>query len=324
MRIKTPITLCILTLFLITYQHVLSNTMKYVFITTYDNIESIEDDDEKAAATWFSLFNSNGDIITTSGIKNNEVDLSQYKVIWLHIDKENGTGAIPSIFKDSNVKTKLTDYYKQGGNLLLTVHATQYIVDLGRTTRRPSRIGAGPSNFNADIWSINPNIGMTYNYITHPVYAGLSTNNTIYTHTTIPLIGSGQKEDHNSMWDLNSYGYSGNVVNDFEVENNARVIGTWGQVTDFVGGIIEFLPTSEYKGSCLAIGVAAYEWSQNDRVNEYLSNIHLLTTNSLTYLASDKPAPDTTVIEPGLVAHFTMELNESKTSVSEIISNRSL
>ena len=47
MRIKTPITLCILTLFLITYQHVLSNTMKYAFITTYDNIESIEDDDEK-------------------------------------------------------------------------------------------------------------------------------------------------------------------------------------------------------------------------------------------------------------------------------------
>ncbi len=319
---KSTILFLLFSLFL--SNSVLSTDVEYAFITTYDNIESIEDDDEKAAATWFSLFNSNGDIITTSGIKNNEVDLSQYKVIWLHIDKENGTGAIPSILKDPNVKTKLTDYYKQGGNLLLTTHATQYIADLGRTLRYPTIIGAGVANFNADVWTVNPNIGLVNNYLSHPIYAGLSTNNTIFGHTTIPLIGSGMKEDHNSMWDLNSYGYSGNVVNDFEVENNARVIGTWGQVTDFCcGGIIEFLPTSEYKGSCLAIGVAAYEWSQNDRVNEYLSNIHLLTTNSLTYLASDKPAPDTTEIESGLVAHFPMVLNESKTSVTEIISNRS-
>lgn len=302
---------------------VLSADVKYAFITSYDNIESIEDDDEKAAATWFSLFNSNGDIITTSGIKNNEVDLSQYKVIWLHIDKENGTGAIPSILKDSDVKTKLTDYYKQGGNLLLTVHATQYIADLGRTTRRPSIIGAGPSNFNADIWSINPNIGMTYNYITHPVYAGLSTNNTIYTHTTIPLIGSGQKEDHNSMWDLNSYGYSGSVVNAFETENNARVIGTWGQVTDFCcAGIVEFLPTADYKGNCLAIGLAAYEWNQNDKTNEYLLNLRRLTSNALSYLATNEIITDTVSVDSKLVAHFPMELNESKTSVTEILSNR--
>lgn len=319
---KSHIILCFL-FFFISYS-IGSNDAKYAFVTIYNSIDSIEDDDEKAAATWFKLFNPNDDIITTTEIKNNEVDLSQYKVIWIHIDKENSTGAIPSILNDSDVKTKLTNYYKQGGNLLLTTHATQYIADLGRTSRYPTIIGAGVANFNADVWTVNPNIGLMNNYLSHPIYSGLSTNNTIFAHTTIPLIGSGMKEDHNSMWDLNSYGYSGNVVNDFEVENNAKVIGTWGQVTDFCcAGIVEFLPTSEYKGSCIAIGVAAYEWNQNDRVNEYLSNIHLLTLNSLTYLASEKPAPDTTEIESGLVAHFPMELNESKTSITEVLSNRS-
>ncbi|HQB27498.1 MAG TPA: DUF4960 domain-containing protein [Paludibacter sp.] len=324
MRIKTPITLCILTLFLITYQHVLSNTMKYAFVSEYENIDQIEDDDEKAAANWFNVFfSANGSFVPVSSIKNNEVDLSQYKTIWLHIDREDNSN-IPPVFLNEQVVDKFKEYYKQGGNLLLTTHATQYLINLGRTERAPNIVGVGQSTYNTDVWTINPVIGMVYDHSTHPIYSnGLSTDNSTYPYTTIPLIGPGQKEDHNCMWNLNSFGYDGNVVDAFERENNAKVIGTWGHVTDFCcAGIVEFLPTSEYKGNCIAIGVATYEWNQNDKTNEYLLNLRRLTSNALSYLATSNISTDTLDIESKLVAHFPMELNESKTSVREIISNQ--
>jgi|GEM_PF-1239676 len=296
---------------------------KYAFITASDSFETIQDDDELAAATWFKTYYTTGDIVTASEIKSNSVDLSQYNLIWIHIDRENNTGEIPAILKDPNVLSKITSYYKNGGNLLLTTHATQYITDLGRSIRKPNLISAGTASPNNDVWTINPNIGMTNNYISHPIYAGLSTNNLLYTYTTFPLLGSGLKENHNSMWDLNSYGYAGNVVNAFEDENDARVIGTWGQVTDYCcAGIVEFLPSVEYKGNCIAIGIAAYEWNQNDKTNAYLLNIKRLTTNAIAYLATY--VSDTVVmpVAPKLVSHFNMELNESLTSVNEIYGNR--
>ena len=107
---------------------------------------------------------------------------------------------------------------------------------------------------------------------------------------TIPLIGPGNREDHNCMWDLNSYGFNipadgPNVVKAFETENTATVLSTWGQVTDFCcGGIIYFAPTPTYKGKCVAIGLAAYEWNQNSGVNLYQSNIEQITKNSFEIL----------------------------------------
>lgn len=322
MKVKTLVRSCILILFFIACQNVFSSTTKYAFVSEYENIDKIEDDDERAAANWFNSFYPDGSFVSISAIKNNKVDLSQYKVIWLHIDRE-GNSNIPTVFLNEQVVNKLKEYYKQGGNLLLTIHATQYLVNLGRIKKAPNIIGVGQSAYNPDVWTINPFIGMTYDYFTHPIYNGLSTDHSTYSHTTIPLIGPGQKEDHNCMWDLNSYGYDGNVVDAFENENNAKVIGTWGQVTDFCcAGIVEFLPTTEYKGNCIAVGLAAYEWNQNDNTNEYLSNLRRLTSNALSYLAANNISTDTSDVESKLVAHFPMELNDSKTSITEIISKQ--
>jgi hypothetical protein len=75
------------------------------------------------------------------------------------------------------------------------------------------------------------------------------------------------------------------VVKAFETENTATVLSTWGHVTDFCcGGIIYFAPTPTYKGKCVAIGLAAYEWNQNSGVNFYQSNIEQLTKNSFEIL----------------------------------------
>ena len=133
---------------------------------------------------------------------------------------------------------------------------------------------------------------MEYDHRTHPIYAGMIEFNEYHPHPTFPLVGPGHREDHNCMWDFNAYGYrelypeAENTVRAFEVENNAVVLGTWGQVTDFAcAGLIEFLPTAECQGTCIAMGLAAYEWNQNTNANIWHDNIITITRNMVSYLA---------------------------------------
>ena len=55
----------------------------------------------------------------------------------------------------------LTTYYKNGGNLFLSNHATQLVVPLGRTERAPGIFADGEGGDGADVWTINANIGMS-------------------------------------------------------------------------------------------------------------------------------------------------------------------
>lgn len=264
------------------------NSLQFGMIITYNSVSEIEDDDELAAATWFVNTYTDGIIIPVSSIKNNTIDLSNFGVLWIQIDRI-GTGALPASLLDNDVVTAVSNYYKNGGSLLLTNHATQYISELGRTTRKPGIIGAGNGGSGTDHWTFNFNLGMTYDQGNHDLYKGLNKDPQYFGHPTIALIGPGQREDHNSMWDLNSYPYTiagDNVVDKFQKENNAVVLATWGHVTDFCcAGIIEFSPNSNYKGKAIAIGLAAYEWNQNSGVNVHQEAIEKLTENSFNYLA---------------------------------------
>lgn len=296
---------------------------KYAFISASATVAAIQDDDEKAAAEWFTSNYTSGSFIPVSQIKTSQVDLSGYDVIWIHID--NTTGEIPADFKDTQVINHIKSYYQNGGKLILSIHATQYLVDLGRISqnRKPNIIGTGSGSVNDDTWGINPHIGMTYNYTSHPVYSTVIFSNEIEAHPIVPLLTGGHKEDHNCMWDLNAFGYSGNVVDAFEQENSATVLGTWGHVTDFCcAGLVEFNPTVQYKGRCIAIGTGAYEWNQNSGTNGYMKNIKQLTEDIFAYLNN---ADNNNGGEPGsvtLAAHFPMELNSDNISVTEKVSNK--
>ena len=82
---------------------------------------------------------------------------------------------------------------------------------------------------------------------------------------------------------------AGNIVKAFEEENNATVLATWGHVTDYCcAGMVEFASTAEYQGTCIALGLAAYEWNQNSNLNVYQDNIVLMTKNILHYLSAKK------------------------------------
>lgn len=279
----------------IAYKQESLNLTKAAYFISYNDPSEIEDDDEKASYNWFKKEFVNGVVLTPATIAT--TDLGQFEALWVHVDRVglgHGWSNLPEGLLTESSLNAIKDYYSQGGRLLLTNHATQFIVPLGRTTRLPGIYGNGDGGSGTDIWTINANIGMEYDHTGHPAFAGMEVS-AAFGHPSFPLIGPGHREDHNCMWDLNSYGFpdlypdAGNVVKAFEEENNATVLATWGHVTDYCcAGMVEFKPTESCKGTCIAIGLAAYEWNQNSGANLYQSQVELLTRNIISYLAELK------------------------------------
>lgn len=272
-------------------------SQKVGLLIVAESEEALTDDDELAALAWFKANCPNGKVITTATLTAQA--LSECQAVWVAIDRVGIGIGVDNLPLSSEAIALLADYYRAGGNLLLTNHATQLVDAMGRTSGRlPGIFGDGEGGSGTDIWFINANIGLGvadrgegYDHRSHEIFNGLWVG-TFNDYEAIPLIGPGQREDHNCMWDLNAYGYAtlypeaGNVVNAFQQENQAVVLATWGHVVDWCcAGLVEFLPTESYKGSCIAVGLAAYEWNQNSGANDYHYNIKRMTRNMLVYLA---------------------------------------
>ena len=156
------------------------------YVITYNSPEEIEDDDEKASYAWFKKQFVNGKVVTPAMLTSE--DLSVYDVIWVHIDRVGIGAGWDKLPLSTDAIAALTTYYKNGGNLFLSNHATQLVVPLGRTERAPGIFADGEGGDGADVWTINANIGMEYDHRSHPVFAGMVTSDQ-FSHETFPLIG---------------------------------------------------------------------------------------------------------------------------------------
>jgi hypothetical protein len=271
---------------------------KMAFLLLADSASQLPDDDERAAAEWFSR-QENAEFITPSQISSLDPDI--YSVIWIDVDRvgeEFGWTNLPSELSNDATIAALREYSKNGGSLYLSDMATQLTVPLGMVpeSQNPTLWGNGDGGWGDDVWCINPYLGWDfrdgsdqgfYDRTSHAVYDGLTMEDPNgYGYNCLPLIGPGQREDHNCMWDCNIYGKGSqcDVIKNFEVTNNCLVLATWGHVRDHcVAGLVEFYATSDH-GQCIANGFSAYEWNQNSGTNPYQSNIERLTLNILNYL----------------------------------------
>ena len=262
----------------------------------------LEDDDEIAAVNWFKqTYGDKGQVLTAADAA--KINPSDFPMLWIQIDRVGigkGMNNLPACINSGSLLAKLTEYVKDGGNLLLTKHATQLVAGLGRIENKfdVTIFSDGNGGEGTDIWTTNAVIGSScspaYDHRGHSIFSGLEvmSKGVQYDHESYPLEGPGLREDHNCMWDLNAYGLptlapdAKNVVDAFERITNSTVLATWGHVTDYCcAGIVEFNPTDEYKGRIIAIGLSAYEFNQNSGINQYQKNTETLTKNSIDYLA---------------------------------------
>ena len=262
----------------------------------------LEDDDEIAAVNWFKqTYGDKGQVLTAADAA--KINPSDYPMLWIQIDRVGlgkGMNNLPACINSGSLLAKLTEYVKDGGNLLLTKHATQLVAGLGRIENKfdVNIFSDGNGGEGTDIWTTNAVIGSScspaYDHRGHSIFSGLEVmpKGVQYDHDSYPLEGPGMREDHNCMWDLNAYGLptlapdAKNVVDAFERITNSTVLATWGHVSDYCcAGIVEFNPTDEYKGRIIAIGLSAYEFNQNSGINQYQKNTEALTKNSIDYLA---------------------------------------
>ncbi|MDR0863972.1 MAG: DUF4960 domain-containing protein [Candidatus Symbiothrix sp.] len=272
---------------------------KVAYLSIYESVNDIDDDDEKAAAQWVTT-TYGGDFLPVSQVT--PAKLSEYTAVWLHVDDEYYAG-VPDEFIEDDVLDAITAYYKAGGNLLLSTHGCLYLKELGRVDLNPDIVGTGTGATNPDIWYVSGTHGTwsdangtyeTFDSSSDKIYEGLTyemltrTNGKDY--KIFPLIGAGWKEDHNVFWSME---IPGNVIPNsdpahqtvFQTTYAMQALGTWSHVEDYFGAAIaRWLPQGAYKGTAITIGVAAYEWNQKSTTNPYQSNVQRLTKNALDEL----------------------------------------
>jgi len=265
------------------------------FLGTAATAAGITEDDQQAAAEWFFDNYDNGIYISFDAIKNGDVDLNDFRVLWWYNDSERD---LPAIAHDVTVVNKMKEYYQNGGNLLFNGYACGYFWTMGRLTNSYNMtVGDGLGFENNDVWTIGASIG-THDMTTHPIYKGISFSSDADGYKWVPIIGAGYREDHNYvMVDVAQYhGYGNadeNVYTAFTTSNNVKYIGVWGGIRDYyMDGVLELLPTDSFNGKAIYQGIGGFEFNQNsegdinpDGVNAYQKNINQITKNSLSYLS---------------------------------------
>lgn len=278
---------------------------KMAYVLTAATWTELPDDDEMAAAYWFSQQTDQDPVfIQVSDIAS--LDPEEVSVVWIMIDRvglEQGWQNLPGGLGEQSTIDALLNYSANGGSIYLSKMAVQLVEPLGMVPAGmgPNIYANGTGGDHGDIWTINPYLGWVYqpngsqkegfyDRTDHEIYKGLTLEQVNdYPYPSLPLLGPGQMEDHNIMWDLNvnppfGKGNMSDVIANFESTVNCLVLATWGHVRDHcVAGLVLFNANPQH-GRCVANGFAAYEFAMNNGENPYQANINGLTLNILTYL----------------------------------------
>jgi len=252
---------------------------------------STGDDDEIAAAKWLFGNYAKSEYVSFNEIKNGTVDLSQFRVLWWNFDVQTGS-ALPAVATDATVVSKITTFYKNGGNLLFDKYALQYFANLGRITEPYfAEYGNGDGFNNPDTWGIGVKIGKKKDKSQHPLYKGISMTTQSDNRITFPIISGGWKENHNAVYiRIPEYlklepNDNDAAYNKFASDNALEWLGQWDGMGDYwMVGMFELKPKNDYQGSAIFLGIGAIEWNQISGPNQYQSTVEKLYKNAIDYL----------------------------------------
>jgi hypothetical protein len=237
------------------------------------------------------------------------------ELIWFHYttfprpDIGNGEPIFPASALGA-AKDVIANFYKAGGNLLLTGISGSYVAEVGRVAPEfgPTNLDIGGEAFitNPDNWGISflPSVFNPDDYPagndSYYLFAGLTRSDVTFegvTYDAIFLSDGGAKKNRAHIWDFNKYygddlpgGCDGpnQKKNKFEEDTNSKVRASfeWDPAACGVelGAIVEFEPASGFNGSAIVIGLGAYEWHLEDgRPGAWRANVEGITANAIEH-----------------------------------------
>ncbi len=284
-----------------------ANPLRIALVGPWASLSAITDKEIKTAYEWaITTYKEKAGYFSFDNLKAS--DLSTAKAIWFHhtIFPNPGPDNIFPASALGTAKTVISDFYKNGGNLLLTGLSGSYVAQVGRITADlgPTNLDIGGDAFitNPDDWGISfTDVTDANDYPTNNetsyLFKNLATKSVTFdghTYNAVMLSDAGAKKNRAHIWDFNKFHpeiMGGDVAPNgrkgaWETDANAIVRASfeWDPSLNGVelGAIVEFKPTATYKGTSLVIGLGAYEWYQEDaQPNAWQNNVSGITKNAL-------------------------------------------
>ena len=257
------------------------------FIGTASSRNTLTNPDEIAASDWLFSKYPGAVYISFADIASG-VSLNNINVLWWHYDSAT---ALPTSVLNTNVVDKIKNYLNNGGNILLTTFASQYVEALGIVPA-----GKGPNNVFGDFppygfVDSGSDWGMSFKgNESHLIFDGLQT----YEAGKAKLLEKGTfRQNHTAWWFLPEWGGYVNGAG-WRTQTGGKNLASeaWDNTLDGRVTIAEF-PSGAANKKCIVISMGAYDWyneSSNgnpSQANAYLDNIKTLTENSLNYLVTN-------------------------------------
>lgn len=288
-------------------------------------------DEEGAYATFRECYPQAPDALTCAEFSPQWCDENEIKAVWIHINRAGvakGWENLPQEFIDSEFLAKLKAYSVSGGKMYLSGLATQLLVAVGRQpeTYAPNiyfgdTSGSAVARLNAaDPWGVTGKLSDadhdgagSFGHAMHAIYGQTADNYPGYFAALTPadpkqnpphlfsVLGPAEGEtldatDNNCMWQATD-------KNGFRRDNNAQVLGTWGQCAHdaLECGIVEFVPdtdngiagharfgtdTEPWLGNTIANGMACFQYA-NRESNIHYANLRNMTFNTINYLTEE-------------------------------------
>lgn len=287
------------------------------FLSEYDTPEehiANADDDEAYAWLWFKANYPTGTFVPFSSISSTS-DLDPYRVMFWIRDLE--TGNHMDAFKYSevikNATPFITEWYKNGGSMLLWSHAITYCEQLGRIPEgailnNDNTIGTGKGGWNGDTWKmavqLAPGDGkFMKDHSNHPIYKGLDVE-TAGNTKLIAMKGAGWTEDHNCLF-FNFPSQLTGLGNQDEACYTALTktfgiipLGTWDSQINWVSQLNVWEAqqgNTEFQGTLICVGNGGCEFymkdangnadvEHNPSANPFQSNVERMAKNAIEYL----------------------------------------
>lgn len=267
-----------------------------------------EESPERKAYEWFNDVYTNADgkqFVTVKDVKDGALlsnGIPTVKVLWINVDKVGmSIEDYDAVYGNADFISAIRNYVQAGGNVFLTKQATRIVSAIGRCSWWPDYRNGGYFDEANDQWNLTDNFCCNYNRHGHAIYRYMEN---YFDDWRFPLThGDGQysRTDNNNTWgDWNGYGipeggcdayadgeFAGkNIrIQKFEAAQKCQILGGWGHTQGMdCAGFIEFFPDGDYKGTIVAMGLAAYQWSAS---NTAVYNVKNLTKGVLDYLSSN-------------------------------------